>query len=134
MLANCSLAWWLLQNMVDIPSDTPLENVVFFSRYQLQIVYQLGIGICVQVLLFVWDFVWIETVPVLCVSVSSYLYQPICVWMTLFPCVSQPPPLALKIFLPHLPHRYLRLEGRNVIKDILFISECSKVSHALHII
>lgn len=67
------------------------------------------------------------------VSMSSCTYQSHCVYRALFPwCHSSIQSLTL--FLPSLPHSFLRHEGRSFLEDIPFRAECSMASHFLHIV
>lgn len=77
-----------------------------------------------------WDpiLTWACTGPVRAstVSVSSCVYQSYCVWTRVFPW-GHSPPLALTIFFP--PLLQAGFDG-----DVLFKTECSKVTRFLHIV
>lgn len=83
-----------------------------------------------------WDFclAWTCTGPVyaVMVSVSSCVHPSCYIWKMLF-LWSHPTPLALIIF-PPLLHGFQSAGAKELDEDILFKTECSKVSHFLCIV
>lgn len=61
------------------------------------------------------------------VSVSLHLHHSCCVWITLSLTLSR---LALKIFLPSLPHRSLSSWAEGFDENTPFRTNCSKISHS----
>lgn len=139
MLANYSWPRGLSLSVVDTPSEAPLEKTKFSSASgcQLQIPCWLGVGALVYFLLtalgshLTWNCA--GPVPAATVSVSSNEYQPSCIWRALF-LWGCPSCLGLRIFLPPLLLWSFSPEWWwwGLDEDILFRTECSKVSCFLH--
>lgn len=119
--------------MADTPSVIQLEKMDFPSpsKYQLQIVSWLGVGIVSTWPSQCLGFVWLEFVQVLCMlsqslCVNSYLHHPCCVWKTLF-VWSPLSPLALTVYLLFRIDPWALRDGFD--RDILFRTECSLTAH-----
>jgi hypothetical protein len=86
-----------------------LKKTIFLfslSRYQLQISCWLGVEFYIPFPFSVLGFVYLEPVHAINLYISSYEHHSYCGWKTLFPW---------RVLLPLL-HRFLSLEGRDVIK------------------
>lgn len=121
VLSNYFGAWDPPLSVVDVFSAVLLEKTDFPSpiMYQMQTVSWLEVGLCVLfplcMLGFCLDWTCAGLVHAVPVSVSPPACQFCCGWEMLFSW-SHPSPRDTLVFLSHLLHRSLDLEGRGLIK------------------